>query len=267
MQIIDFFAKNIDMVNIISVSLGLLSILLATIFYFKSKKSKILSYAKRSYRIITNRFSSIEGVKVLLFDKEVETVTSTRVAIWNGGNETIHDNDIASMQPVIVSALDNEKIYKATIIEVSNDYNKIELSNIENLPNGWKLNFEYLDPGDGVVIEILHNGTDKSDFSIGGKLKGGKLRKSLATKEEDQNPVPTGMGYATVPSFTPGFFKFAGYFSVFIMAPIFLIVGLFSKEGFFAFFMFFSIGVLLLILSNYFYPKLNLKRFEDFKYS
>lgn len=268
MNLGDFLSKdNIDIINIVSLSIGLLSILLAVTFYFKSKRTKIISYAKRSYRIITNRFSNIEGVKVLLFDKEVETVTSTRIAIWNGGSKTIYDTDVATLNPIIVSAIDNERIYKSTIIEVSNDSSNISMSEVQNQPNAWKLDFEYIDPGDGAVIEIIHNGTEESDFSIDGKLKGGKLRKSLETKEEDQNPVPVGPGMATIPSFTPSFFKFAGYLSVFFMSPIFLIVGIFTKEGFWPCFLFFALGLLLLILSRYFYPKFNLKRFEDFKYS
>ena len=254
-----------DIPNIIGVFFGFVSILLAVYFYLRSKKTKILLYAQRSYRIITNRFSTIEGIQVSLFGEPVETVTLTRIALWNAGNDTIRDDDIPGLDQVRIVPTANSKIHKLSIIEMSNESNNMRINEVKAPTTQWQVRFEYMDPGEGMVLEIVHDGTENSSFKVEGKLKGGKLRRSLTTKEEDQNPVPVAGGMATVPSFTPGFFRFAGYFLACFMSPLALILGyFFDNKVIIPGLAVMAFGILVIILSRFFYPKFKLKRFEYF---
>ncbi len=267
MQIPSFLTKltHSDIVNIISVCFGFVSILLAVYFYLKSKKTKILSYAQRSFRIITNRFSSIEGIQVSLFGEPVETVTSTRIAIWNGGNDTIHDDDIPVLDQVRIVPTASSKVHRLSIIETSNESSNMRIDEIKTPSTQWQVRFEYVDPGDGMVVEIVHDGTEESSFNIEGKLKGGRLKKSLVTREEDQNPVPVPGGMAPIPSFTPSFLRFVGYSTVFLTSPFLLILGyFFDSSAILPGFAIMAFGILIIILSRHFYPKFKLKRFESF---
>lgn len=103
--------------------------------------------------------------------------------IWNGGNEVLERNDMVIERPLqIVSENKNTIILDAQIIEVSEQTNRISICRIED--NNLELEFEYIEPGSGAVIQILHTG--KESLKVDGKIKGGEVIKDIDRTPTDK---------------------------------------------------------------------------------
>ncbi len=74
---------------------GVIGIILAIIFFFKSKKNKKPYYLVKSYNIISENIGNkIKDIDIYFKGQKVEDLTISKIAIWNSGNETINRDDI-----------------------------------------------------------------------------------------------------------------------------------------------------------------------------
>ena len=151
-------------------------------FYFKSKKEKSLKFEIKSNNIFKNFESIIQNVKVTCEDKNISTLTITRILMWCDGKETIYDKDIATQMPLIIKSKEGKDILEAKIESFNNQTNNITLEKLEN--NIYKINFEYLDNKDGFIIQVVHTGNSSKDIILTGKIKG---MKGIIEKRQSRN--------------------------------------------------------------------------------
>ena len=171
---IETLAKNPWLV-IISFIITFLGFILAFIFYFKSKKVKKPRLESRSLNLLKESAEKIEGLKITYLNENIPNITITKLAIWNDGNDTINKSDIASADPLLITAKDTVHILEYKIIYQKNE---CSLFDIEEIESGKKLKvtFDFLDFQDGAVIQLLHTGNSSSDIEFGGTIKGvGKI--------------------------------------------------------------------------------------------
>jgi len=166
---------KINPFNIVTLVVAVLSIVLATIFYIKSKKVKIPCYAIRSFNIIRDWASRIESLVLLYSNQKIENLTTTKIAIWNAGSDTIRDQDIASADPMKICIKEGNKILDVKTIYEKNPSNQF-CCTIAKDQSHVLLNFDYIDKNEGAVIQILHTGQSSEDIEIYGTIKGfGKI--------------------------------------------------------------------------------------------
>lgn len=168
-ELIMKFLQN-SWVVFITTTFTIIGIPLSIYLYFKSKKEKSLIVEMKSNNIFKNFESIIKNIKITCEDKNISTLTITRILIWCDGEKTIYDTDIATQMPLLIKSKGKNDILEAKIILSNNSANNVYLEKIED--NLYKINFEFLDNKDGFIIQIIHTGNNSDDILINGKIKG-----------------------------------------------------------------------------------------------
>lgn len=176
-ELIMKFLQN-SWVVFITTTFTIIGIPLSIYLYFKSKKEKSLKFEIKSYNIFKNFESIIENVKVTCEDKNISTLTITKILMWCNGKETIYDTDIATQMPLIIKTREDKDILEAKVISSNNLANNVHLEKLEN--NLYKINFEFLDNKDGFIIQVVHTGNNSNDIIVDGKIKG--IKKNIRNK-------------------------------------------------------------------------------------
>lgn len=168
-ELIMKFLQN-PWVVFITTTFTIIGIPLTIYTYFKTKKEKSLKFEIKSNNIFKNFESIIENIKITCEDKNISTLTITKILIWCNGKETIYDTDIAQKMPLLIKTREGIDILEAKIIFSNNQANNINLEKLEN--NNYKINFEFLDKKNGFIIQVVHTGKDSDDIIVDGKIKG-----------------------------------------------------------------------------------------------
>src|ERR1700733_2846033 len=78
-------------------AIGVLSIIVAGVFYRASAIGARPVYYTRSFRVIGfNKDEFMQNVEILYHGKHVDRLTRTRVICWNAGNKIIYGSDIVA---------------------------------------------------------------------------------------------------------------------------------------------------------------------------
>lgn len=148
-----------------------------------------ISCADSSLPIIEKGTSIFKKLSVHYDGESVEKVTVTRVAIWNSGNEEIEESRFVNGKSISLRCDDKTKILDAKIIQETDSDNHFRID--ECSEHEIKLSMDYMNPKDGVVVQVIHTGSYKS-ISVDCKLKGGnKIKKSSIAYD----PTPTPKKY------------------------------------------------------------------------
>lgn len=155
--------------------IGIIGIILGIFGIFSYRISKSVakpSYQKSSLRLIGRNEDNLpKYVTVTYKGNEVDRLTKTTLTIWNDGTETLDGSDVVDSDPLLISFKENDKILSYKILKKTKEANAFSLIKCEAFTNKLRLEFEYLDPKDGVVIELLHDSEERyPEFS--GTIKG-----------------------------------------------------------------------------------------------
>lgn len=146
-------------------------------------------YLIKSNNLIENFATKLTKLNILYNDEKISNLTVSKFVFWNEGKETIHDTDIASSDPFVISVMDGVKILEGKIIFERNKANKFE---VEILEEGKKLaiDFEYVDKNEGVIIQIVHTGKGSKGIKVDGTIKGiGRICKYKKGGNPNSNPL------------------------------------------------------------------------------
>jgi hypothetical protein len=159
----------------------------------------VLFLTTRSRSRVAAQINSLElvGVNSVLPDEieflfrgnKVPKVTLSRIAIWNIGNTTLTADQIVDGDPLLIVTSEGSEILEATILNCTRQVNEFSCVRVHDVPNQAFCRFDYLDPQDGALIQIIHTGTDK--VQVVGTLRGIRKRilvKSVSKKDETKKP-------------------------------------------------------------------------------
>ncbi len=150
-----------------------------------SVKRKRISCDCRSYVIVKN--NNIDGLKIDYYDTEVNDLTVTNIAIWNSGNTVIRKEDLTESRLQIKFDKSFSDVLFADVLSRTVSENKVDMVSFDK--NEIVVDFEYLNPKDGVVIQVVHSGEwdDYSTIEVVCLLKGSKSIKKPMTFKSKQN--------------------------------------------------------------------------------
>jgi hypothetical protein len=179
-----FFA-NTPILNAIFLIIALLSILLAVFFYIKSRKVRYPTYLVRNVSLVEENIGKIKDIKISYFGSNVKNLSVARVALWNKGKETINKKDVAQIDPLTISAANGNQLLGIEILykkNISNNFSIDPIDDAENpgqhLQNKLRIDFDYFDKDEGIVLQVFHSGKSSSDILIDGTVKGhGKINR------------------------------------------------------------------------------------------
>ncbi len=188
--------------TVISVLIGSIGILLAIVFYLRGRRFKKLSWAIRSNNIFTDVPTLSDKLKVIYSEKEIKTITISKLAFWNNGTEHINDTDIAPADPIKIATNEGVQLLDWTILQRTNESNRITVT--QPTPNGNHLfiNFDFLDKNDGFLIQITHTGNSSRDILLSGTVKGAGNPQPII-RQTYSRPYLYTMGILSESYFTP----------------------------------------------------------------
>jgi hypothetical protein len=257
-----FAARNPELVSVVSLGVGFASIVLALILYRASKPRRLLAYATRTFRIISGKAKRVKGLKVLYNEKAVPSLSLTRLGIWNAGNEALRRTDIPSVSPPVIHARKGVSILEAQILETTSSANRIELTHFDGEVSGYAIGFEFLDPGDGALFNIVHDGIEVQDVAITGGIIGGRIRRAAT----DPETLTTSPGPHAVTTMQSG--RSSARSSALVALIVFTVVGIFivfinPLVGFFLILLGGCLSAGVYLISRRSYPPPQLKMFDD----
>jgi hypothetical protein len=130
-----------------------------------------LRYRCKSFCLIFGSVNKLPGLEVSYhgFGPPVENVTVSKVAFWNAGWGTIRKGDVLGKDHTRIVIDPQYVILQAEVIQQKNPLNNFDLTVSQDRKNA-NIRFEFINPAEGVVIQIVHTGTKSSDLSISGTI-------------------------------------------------------------------------------------------------
>ena len=159
----------------------ILSFVFGIYTWVAGKRKKEFSYVSNSHKIIEKGKSRIPQLELKYEGRDIDNLTITNYVIWNTGNEVINFSDIVAEKELEIYSCNKADtiVLDARIIEETEETNKFEI--MQHKDEFLKIGFDYADPQDGIVVQVLHTGS-AADLDIGCKIKGGKQIKKLNRK-------------------------------------------------------------------------------------
>lgn len=155
--------------NLVFLFLAIVSIFMSIFFYYKGKRTKKPTYLYKSFALIENSISALEGLEIKYNKEQIDTLTLTKFAIWNAGNDIIEGSDIAQADKLRITLPNDKRIINIKPIFNRKVANSITID-IQN--NEGYINFDFLDFGDGAIFEIYHTSNHKDKVHLKGIIKG-----------------------------------------------------------------------------------------------
>jgi hypothetical protein len=152
---------------------SLISIPLAFVLFVRGKRERKPCYAFRSFNLIRGVAKKIPEIQISYsgHGEPIEQFTITRLVFWNDGRETINKQDIAKGEPLEIIGKEGVKILNANVISEKNPANQFECS-LSRDKSTLRIGFDFLDHGEGAILQIFHTGNTGSDLELKGIIKG-----------------------------------------------------------------------------------------------
>lgn len=168
---------NNPIVTLLGHIVGLLGLILACIFYFRSKRDKEPHWAIQTVNLFTDYSGTVGGLEIQYAGEKVRDLSVSKLAFWNHGALTINSEDLVRTDPLRIETKGTARVLSTKLISNNNNASQPLLSAPPE-KNCAFLNFDYLDRGQGFVVQIIHEGTSSSDLEVKGSIKGvSRIRK------------------------------------------------------------------------------------------
>jgi hypothetical protein len=143
---------------------------LALYFYLKRATAGRLFYSLRGQNLVKGLVAQVTGLAMTHNGVPVDTVSSTWIAMWNGGTAPIPWSGVAPGAPPVLKVPDGTRILVAQLIGVSDVDEAIHLD--KPTTSEAPLEFDYLEAGHGAVLQIIHTSPNWSSLTLEGKIVG-----------------------------------------------------------------------------------------------
>jgi hypothetical protein len=121
-----------------------------------------------------------QGLYMTLGDRQIESISRTRIAIWNQRGDTIHDIDILNDDPLRLQLKKGDTALQVRILSISRKQTALTVGIDKEDQSSVPVNFKFLDTGDGAVFEVIHKGPSKP--TLRGTLQGSDIRNAGSAK-------------------------------------------------------------------------------------
>ena len=189
-EFLKFLHQNLFNIEVSFMITFIVNLIVDFMFKFISYKNPrihtSLSYQVRSLKFTSKSKKLPKSIKNLFHKKDIDTLTKTYIVLWNSGINTIYGHNIVPEDPLRIELDKSIQILQVRILKLTRKINVNKFTAKKDvLSNVIDCNFDYLDAGDGVTIEILHT-SEKPNVKIQGTIKElPKGVKNLGTFKEE----------------------------------------------------------------------------------
>ncbi|OQW32902.1 MAG: hypothetical protein A4E19_05995 [Nitrospira sp. SG-bin1] len=147
--------------------IGLLGIAIAIFIYLRTRQRTRLAFAYTAQQLLGSTGALPRDITLQFRGKEITKLTRTLVLVWNSGENTILADQIVSSDPLQLVFAEGSQVLSATVLKQTRAVNQLQTILIPEPGNSLFLRFEYLDTGDGALIEVLHTSDDRFPLFLG----------------------------------------------------------------------------------------------------
>jgi len=162
------------LLGVVGLVVALVSIVLAVYFYRRSQRVPKLNHYMHGFQVAGGPRIDAAGehLEVRFKGEAVHRLDIAWIAVWNGGTGTLDSSALVSHEPLRIQISEDGELLEASIIRVARDVNMIRLGPMSDDKRFITMTFDYLDPGDGVLVKVLHTSTAGTSPTLAGVLKG-----------------------------------------------------------------------------------------------
>ena len=164
---------------------AILSAIISLIFFILSKRRRKISYIKHTYKVIMDKLPKINELEIKYKGNDVTDLSYSQVEFTNSGNETLELDDFPKSKHLSISTKGQFFINTPNELEIASSNNDITIDVIIISHQKIEINFDYLNPHDKIIFNILH--TD--NINVNGNIKGGRLIDNTQISENVQRSV------------------------------------------------------------------------------
>ena len=114
------------------------------------------------------------GLFMTLGSHRIDSISRTRVALWNHRGDAIRDADLLESDPLRIELQDGDEALQARVLSMSRKQLEVTAPIHEGDLSKVSICFNFLDVGDGAIIEVIHRGPSKP--TVLGTLQGADIR-------------------------------------------------------------------------------------------
>lgn len=152
--------------------LGIIGIILAVVFYLKSRRFSRLHYDTKSFELITDSVSQLPGFAATYRNSPLNNLIASRLILWNSGTNIISASDVAANDPIRIRLSEGTQVLDCRLDAVSSPTNMIQATAGQPLGKEVLISLDYIASRQGCVISFLHTSNSKEAPRLIGTLKG-----------------------------------------------------------------------------------------------
>lgn len=169
-NVIELLESN-PFLNLLFLSLSVISLVLSFILYYKNKKDKRPFYTIRRFVLLKNYLTEIKSLEIFYDKEKISNLTLCRLKFWNNGRDTINQSDIAKHDPIRLEMSNEYKFLDPIIESATNPANNFT-AKLSNNNSAIAIDFEYINSGDGMTLQFFHNAPEDLKLELKGSIKG-----------------------------------------------------------------------------------------------
>lgn len=152
--------------------IGLVGIAAAVVTYFLTRQRSRLAFRYAGERLLGLAGDGLPtDITVQYRGQQIPRLTRTLIVFWNAGEKSISGSDVVQSDPLRVNIEEDGAVLSATVLKTSRDVCQFQANMSADKQTQVNLGFEFLDAGDGAVVEILHT-SEKRVADIEGTIRG-----------------------------------------------------------------------------------------------
>lgn len=165
--------------------LAIFSTLFSIYTWIVGNKFKQFSVSCKTNEIITCGQAKINKLNIKYDGCDISDLSSSKFYIWNSGNVVIKYADIVTSRPLCIKNTGNAQILDVQIVCQSDESNNFSVAVVKD--GLVQIAFDYIDHGEGVVLQILHTGL-ANDLELDCKIIGGKevIDRSVIKRKKEE---------------------------------------------------------------------------------
>jgi hypothetical protein len=157
--------------NLLANALTFLSIGVAVYFFLKRDKEGEPSYQVDSWTVLADEGDLVPREVTFYFEKnKINRLVKEKIFFWNNGNGVLCGDHITEKEPLKIVVDADTTVLMYDVVTCTNSASDFAVKKSEQ-SNELILTYSYLEPEDGAVIEVWHDGK-QSDIAVCGKIKG-----------------------------------------------------------------------------------------------
>ena len=157
-------------------AVAIISLIIALFSYYMPRKRQKLRYQTASIQYFDEEDYTLPSeVEMSLRGERVTRLAKAMLIVWNGGTDVLRGEDIVKQTPLTIKLEGTGRILSHSIVGVTSQGNRVIAKMRTDSQSEILLTYDYLNPGDGAVVQVMHDSKQHDLFLVGASkgLSGG----------------------------------------------------------------------------------------------